>query len=81
VKTSIAHVAMDTHKKQHQVAWVRPQTGEIQEFSVANTPREIERMVRKIRPQTPGEIHVCYEVACTEGHRERTYENTLKKTC
>jgi hypothetical protein len=54
VKTSIAHVAMDTHKKQHQVAWVHPETGEIQE---------------------------CYEVACTEGHRERTYENTLKKTC
>ena len=52
---------MDTHKKQHQVAWVHPETGEIQEFCVANRPREIERMVRKLRQQAPGEIHVCYE--------------------
>jgi transposase len=61
VKTSITYVAMDTHKKQHQVAWVHPETGEIQEFSVANTPREIKHLVKKIRKQTPGEIHVCYE--------------------
>src|SRR5574340_1670343 len=52
---------MDTHKKQHQVAWVHPDTGEIQEFTVPNTAREIERMVKKIRRQAPGEIHVCYE--------------------
>jgi transposase len=52
---------MDTHKKQHQVAWVHPDTGEIQEFTVANTTREIERMVKRIRKQAPGEIHVCYE--------------------
>jgi transposase len=61
VKTSITYVAMDTHKKQHQVAWVHPDTAEIQQFPVANTPREIERMVKKLRQQAPGEIHVCYE--------------------
>ena len=61
MKTSITHVAMDTHKKQHQVAWVHPDTGEIQEFPVANTTREIERMVQKIRRQAVGEMHVCYE--------------------
>jgi len=61
VKTSITHVAMDTHKKQHQVAWVHPDTGEIQEFAVANTPQEIGRMIKKIRKQARGEIHVCYE--------------------
>ena len=48
MKTSITHVAMDTHKKQHQVAWVHPDSGEILEFTVANTVREIERMVQKI---------------------------------
>jgi transposase len=52
---------MDTHKKQHQVAWVHPDTGEIQQFTVANTPREIERMVKKLRVRAPGVIHVCYE--------------------
>ena len=61
MNTTITHVAMDTHKKQHQVAWLHPDTGEIQEFTVANTAREIERMVKKIRKQAPGEIHVCYE--------------------
>jgi len=61
VKTNITHVAMDTHKKQHQVAWVHPDSGEIQEFTVANTAREIERMVKKIRKQAGGEIHICYE--------------------
>jgi len=61
VNTSITHVALDTHKKQHQVAWVHPDTGEIQEFTVLNQTREIERMVKRIRQQSPGEIHVCYE--------------------
>lgn len=61
MKTRITYVAMDTHKKQHQVAWVHPDTGEIQEFAVANTPREIERMVKKLRKQAVGEIHLCYE--------------------
>jgi len=61
VKTTITHVAMDTHKKQHQVAWVHPATGEIQEFGVPNTVRDIERMVKKIRKQATGEIHICYE--------------------
>ncbi len=61
MKTSITHVAMDTHKKQHQVAWIHPATGEIQEFTVANTTPEIEPMVEEIRKQAAGEIHVCYE--------------------
>ncbi len=52
---------MDTHKKQHRIAWVHPDTGEIEEFRVANTTREIERMVKKIRRQALGAIHVCCE--------------------
>jgi len=61
VKTSITHVALDTHKKQHQVAWIHPETAEIQEFTVANTAQELGRMVKRIRKQAPGEVHVCYE--------------------
>ncbi len=52
---------MDPHKKQHQVAWVHPDTGKIQEFTVANIAREIDRMVKRIRKQAPDEIHFCYE--------------------
>lgn len=61
MKTTITHVAMDTHKKQHQVAWMHPETAEIQEFTVPNRTREIERMIKRIRKQSPGAIHVCYE--------------------
>lgn len=61
MKTSITHVAMDTHKKQHQVAWVHPDTGEIQSFTVPNTAQELGRMVKRLRRQSPGAIHVCYE--------------------
>jgi hypothetical protein len=41
VKTTITHVAMDTHRKQHQVAWVHPETAEVQEFTVPNTVRAL----------------------------------------
>ncbi len=52
---------MDTPAKQRPAAWVHPDTGEIPEFTVANTSREIKRMVKGIRKHAAGEIHVCYE--------------------
>lgn len=61
MKTNIIYVAMDTQKKQHQVAWAAPDTGEIREYTVRNTAHEIERMVKKIRKQAASEIAVCYE--------------------
>ena len=59
--TSITHVAMDTHKKQHAVAWADPDTGEIQVFTVQNTVRDITKMVKKIQRKAPGEVRFCYE--------------------
>ncbi len=41
---TITHVVMDTRQKQHQVAWVHPDTGKIQEFAVAHTAREVVRL-------------------------------------
>jgi transposase len=61
VDTSITYVAMDVHKKEHQVAWVNPKTGEVQTFSVRNTPAELAKMVKRMREQVSGEIHICYE--------------------
>lgn len=58
---SITYVAMDTHKKQHAVAWTHPETGQIQVFTVKNTPRDIAKMVKKIQRHTPGEVRFCYE--------------------
>ena len=59
--TSITYVAMDVHKKQHEVAWVNPKTGEVQTFTVRNTEAELTKMVQRIHWQVSGEIPVCYE--------------------
>jgi len=61
VDTSITYVAMDVHKKEHQVAWVNPQTGEVQTFSIRNTQAELAKMVKRMREQVSGQIHICYE--------------------
>lgn len=57
----ITYVAMDTHKKQHKVALNYPGQKETIEFSIKNTVRDINKMVRKITKQAPGEVHFCYE--------------------
>ncbi len=57
----LTYVAMDTHKKQHNVAFILPGSAEIIEMVVANTAREIGRMVKKIKKLSSGQVHFCYE--------------------
>lgn len=52
---------MDTHKKQHKIAFHRPHQEEIVEFTVNNTIRDIKKMVNKIKKQAPGQVEFCYE--------------------
>ena len=59
--TSITKIAMDTHKKQHHVAWFHPKTGELQVFTVNNTVKDLAKMVKKLSKQAPGPVHFCYE--------------------
>jgi len=61
VKTTITHVAMDTHKKEHVVALAYPDTGEIEVFRVRNSLREITKMVHRLQRRAPGEVRFCYE--------------------
>jgi len=61
VNTSITHVAMDTHKKEHSVAVAYPDTGELEVFTVRNTVRDVTKMVKKIQRKAPGEVRFCYE--------------------
>lgn len=58
---NITKVAMDTHKKQHAVAMVSCETGQIEVFTVNNTAKDIKKMVGKIKKRSSGPIHVCYE--------------------
>jgi hypothetical protein len=52
VDTNITKIALDTHKKQHTVAWVNYQTGETDVFTVLNTNKDITKMVKKLRKKT-----------------------------
>jgi len=61
MENTITYVAMDTHKKQHKVALHYPCQEEIVEFTINNTVRDINKMVKKITKQAPGEVEFCYE--------------------
>lgn len=61
MRDSITYVAMDTHKKEHSVALVYSQTGEIQQFTVKNTVKDIAKMVKLVQKHCAGEVRFCYE--------------------
>lgn len=61
MEKSITYIAMDTHKKQHAVAWVDRGTGEVQVFSIPNTPKDIKKMVKTFHRKAPGAVQFCYE--------------------
>ena len=58
---SITYVALDAHKKEHHVAALFPGADEPEEWTVKNTPRELKRMIRRIRKRTEGLLRFCYE--------------------
>jgi len=61
MKDSTTFVALDAHKKEHQVAMLLPGADPPQEWHIANTPRDIRRMVRRIARKAPGDVVICYE--------------------
>ena len=61
MENSITYVAMDTHKKEHSVALHYPGNEQIVQFSVKNTARDIQKMVKKIKKQAPAAVEFCYE--------------------
>ncbi len=73
--TSITHVAMDTHKKEHKVAVGYPGQDKPEILTVANTVVEIRRMVRRIQKQAPGEVVFCYEAGCCGFTLQRRIES------
>jgi len=61
VSESITYVALDTHKKEHTVAWVAPETGVIEVFKVLNKAQEIKKMVKRLQRKAPSGVGFCYE--------------------
>ena len=61
MENTVTYVAMDTHKKQHKIALHYPCQEEIVEFTINNTVRDINKMVKKIVKEAPGKVEFCYE--------------------
>lgn len=61
MEESITYVALDAHKKQHQVAMLLPGQASLEEWCVSNGSREIGRMMKRIKKRALGAIEVCYK--------------------
>jgi transposase len=61
MEDSTTYVALDTHKKEHQVAMVLAGEKQIRQWKVLNRAQDIRRMVKKIQKEAPGAIRFCYE--------------------
>jgi transposase len=61
VKNNITFAALDTHKKEHKVAVIYPNTGELEEFTVSNSQKEVTKMARRVAKKAGGTVKFCYE--------------------
>ncbi len=53
---SSTHVGLDVHKKQIVVALVRPEASEAVEWRIANEPRSVRRLARRMKREGVGEL-------------------------
>ena len=60
---SITYVALDDHKRKHQVAVLLPgmDRGDAITWRIENTRAGIRKMVRKVLKMAPGDVRFCYE--------------------
>jgi len=57
----ITYVGMDVHKKDIAVAMLLPGKDSPIQWKVANEPKAVRRMVKKMLREAPGEVRSCYE--------------------
>lgn len=81
VDNGITYVGMDSHKKDIQVAMLLPDIYKPVEWTVANEPKAIRRMVKKILRQAPGEVRSCYEAGVCGYALQRTIEKAGPMVC
>ena len=60
---NITYVALDDHKRRHQVAVLLPgmKREDASTWRVENTRAGIRKMVRKVMKMAPGDVRFCYE--------------------
>ena len=57
----VTYVGMDVHKKAINVAVLFPGTTQPAEWSLANEPKALRRLVRRLEREAPGDVRCCYE--------------------
>lgn len=79
----ITYVALDDHKKRHEVAVLLPGAArdEAVTWRVENTPAAIRKMVRKVLRMAPGEVRFCYEAGPNGYHLQRQISKYEGVTC
>jgi transposase len=61
VTTTTTFVGIDVHQKQLQVAMLRPDSKEPEEWQVVHDVKTVRRLARKLRQESGGEVVACYE--------------------
>jgi transposase len=57
----ITHVGLDVHKKSIAVAMLLPRRKTAERWQLANEPRAVKRLVRKLKREAPGVVECAYE--------------------
>ena len=57
----ITHVGLDVHKASISVAMLLPRRKALVEFRLANEPKAVKRLARKLKREAPGPVSCCYE--------------------
>lgn len=68
-------VALDTSKKKHAIAYLRPGARQPEEGSLSNEGRAISRWVRKLVREAPGPVRICYEAGPCGFALQRTIQS------
>ena len=58
---STTYVGMDAHAATIQITMLEPGAGQPQEWQLANEPRALRRLARRLKRTAPGPIVACYE--------------------
>jgi transposase len=61
MKNGITYVAIDGHKKDLYIAMQGPKDRAEQRWQIANEPKAVKTLLRKLEREAPGAIHVFYE--------------------
>jgi transposase len=76
MQNDTTHVGLDAHKKDHQVAMFLPDSNTPVEWTVPNTKRDVQRMVRRAVKKAPGPVVFCYEAGGCGFTLKRWIEST-----